>query len=180
MRQLRRNPSFAITSILIVALGIASSVSIFAFVDAALIKPLPYKDPNRLVHLYESIPLGPRFHLSYPDYQDLSARNDVFDGLVAYSPMFGALNLGDRSRLALGEIVTGNYFRMLGVSAAAGRTLLPEDDAPGPHRPPRPRRRQPVLSWDPHRPSRRVAVVGVRVRTRRGQHDRGGLRGVRP
>ena len=62
---------------------------------------------------------------SYPDYLDLKARNDVFDDAVAYSPMFGALNLGERSRLALGEIVTGNYFQMLGVGAAAGRTLLP-------------------------------------------------------
>ncbi len=54
-----------------------------------------------------------------PDYLDLKAQNDVFDDTIAYSPMFGALNLGERSRLALGEIVTGNYFQMLGVGAAA-------------------------------------------------------------
>ena len=57
---------------------------------------------------------------SYPDYLDFKAHNDVFDDMIAYSPMFGALNLGDRSRLALGEIVTGNYFQMLGVGAALG------------------------------------------------------------
>src|SRR5262249_5523043 len=67
---------------------------------------------------------------SYPDYVDLNAENQVFDEIAGYSPMFGALNLGDRSRLTLGEIVTGNYFRMLGVGAAIGRTLLPEDDRP--------------------------------------------------
>jgi len=70
LRQLRNNPGFAMTAVVILALGIASSVAIFAFVDAALIKPLPYEKPGRLVQLFESIPLGPRFHLSYPDYLD--------------------------------------------------------------------------------------------------------------
>jgi macrolide transport system ATP-binding/permease protein len=59
LRQLRKNPGFAVTAILILALGIASSVAIFAFVDAALIKPLPYLDSSRLAVLYESIPIGP-------------------------------------------------------------------------------------------------------------------------
>ncbi|HMB80786.1 MAG TPA: ABC transporter permease, partial [Vicinamibacterales bacterium] len=68
---------------------------------------------------------------SNPDYIDLNAQNDVFDGMVGYSPMFAALNLEGRSRLAMGEIVSGNYFQVLGVPAAAGRTILPSDDAPG-------------------------------------------------
>src|SRR6185295_12255220 len=59
------------------------------------------------------------------------AGNDVFEDLVGYSPMFGAMNLETSSRLAMGEIVTGNYFRVLGVKAAIGRTILPEDDVPG-------------------------------------------------
>ena len=62
LRQLRKNPGFALTAILILALGIGSSLAIFAFVDAALIKPLPYADPTRLAVLFESIALGPRFH----------------------------------------------------------------------------------------------------------------------
>src|SRR6516164_4832422 len=70
LRQLRKNPGFAITAVLILALGLASSVAIFAFVDAALIKPLPYMQSSRLAVLFESIALGPRFHLSYFDYQD--------------------------------------------------------------------------------------------------------------
>jgi hypothetical protein len=63
IRQLRKNPGFAVTAILILTFGIGASVAIFGFVDAALIKPLPYERPNRLVGLFESIPLGPRFHL---------------------------------------------------------------------------------------------------------------------
>src|SRR5258708_19866428 len=81
LRQLWRNPGFAATAIVVLALGIASSVAIFAFVDAALIKPLPYKDPNRLVILFESIPLGPRFHLSYPDYLHCKPENKYFSSL---------------------------------------------------------------------------------------------------
>ena len=64
LRQLRKNPGFALTAILILTLGIAASVAIFSFVDAALIRPLPYQNPSRLVILYETNALGPRFHLS--------------------------------------------------------------------------------------------------------------------
>ena len=56
------------------------------------------------------------------DYLDLRAQNEVFDALVGYSPMLAALNLDGRSRLAIGEIVTGNYFEVFGVGAALGRT----------------------------------------------------------
>jgi macrolide transport system ATP-binding/permease protein len=66
------------------ALGICPSVAIFAFVDAALIRPLPYRDPPRLVALYESTPSGSRFHLSYLDYLDWKRLNTVFSSLEAY------------------------------------------------------------------------------------------------
>jgi len=84
LRQFRKNPGFAATAIVILALGIASSVAIFAFVDAALIKPLPYERPTRLVQLFESIPLGPRFHLSYPDYLDWKRDNKTFSALNVF------------------------------------------------------------------------------------------------
>src|SRR5580658_7718819 len=86
LRQLRKNPGFAATAVLILALGIASSVAIFAFVDAALIKPLPYMDSPRLAVLYESIPIGPKFHLSNLDYLDWKRENNVFSSLNVYSP----------------------------------------------------------------------------------------------
>ena len=75
LRQLRNNRGFAVTAIITLSLGIGTSAAIFALVDAALIKPLPYKQPSRLASLYESIPLGPRFHLSYPDYLDWKTMN---------------------------------------------------------------------------------------------------------
>ncbi|MGA2851217.1 MAG: permease prefix domain 1-containing protein, partial [Terracidiphilus sp.] len=70
LRQLRKNPGFAVTAVLILALGIGASVAIFAFVDAALVKPLPYPDPTRLVAVDESSAGFPRNNLSYPDYLD--------------------------------------------------------------------------------------------------------------
>ena len=86
LRQLRKNPGFAATATLILALGIGASVAIFGFVDAALIKPLPYLDSSRLTILFESIPLGPRFHLSYPDYLDWKRMNKTFSSLDVFAP----------------------------------------------------------------------------------------------
>jgi predicted permease len=71
---------------------------------------------------------------SYADLADLRARNAVFEDMAGHCAMIAAINLPDRSRLTLGEIVTGNYFQVLGVAAAEGRTLLPSDDVPGAER----------------------------------------------
>ena len=70
LRQLKKNPGFTATAILMLALGMCAAVSIFAFVDAALIRPLPYRDPARLVGVYEHIPQCPLCNLSYLDYLD--------------------------------------------------------------------------------------------------------------
>ena len=70
LRQLRKSPGFAATAILVLALGMSASVAIFAFVDAALIKPLPYANPDRLVDVTESAEMFPRANLSYLDYLD--------------------------------------------------------------------------------------------------------------
>src|SRR6185295_14648290 len=95
-----------------------------------LFKPLPVTAPERLVDIFTSDSTGSvSFSTSsYPDYLDLQAQNEVFDAIVGYSPMFAALNLDTRSRLAMGEIVTGNYFQVFGVAAALGRTIQPGDD----------------------------------------------------
>src|SRR4029453_17470676 len=65
IRQLRKSPVFAATSILTLALGLCAAIAIFAFVDAALIRPLPYKDPSRLVGVYERVQVFPQSNLSY-------------------------------------------------------------------------------------------------------------------
>src|SRR5450432_3949198 len=88
IRQLRKNPGFTSTAILMLAVGMCASVAIFAFVDAALIQPLPYPNPIRLVGVYESVPLFPQSTLSYPDYLDWKRLNRVFSSFDAYQPTY--------------------------------------------------------------------------------------------
>jgi predicted permease len=134
LRQLRKNPGFALTAILILTLGIASSVAIFAFVDAALIKPLPYKDPARLAVLYESIPIGPKFHLSYFDYLDWKRENKVFSSLDVYAPYGFMQKTPDGLRPADGASVSAGFFRTLGVTPVLGRDFYSGEDAAAPAR----------------------------------------------
>ena len=135
LRWLRKSPGFTLVAVASLAIGIGFNTALFTIVDALLFKPLPVAAPDRLVDIFTSASgFGPFSTSSYPDYLDLRAQNDVFEDIAGYSPMFAALNLDNRSRLAMGEIVTGNYFQVLGVGAARGRTLLPEDDRPGAER----------------------------------------------
>src|SRR5580658_5759580 len=130
LRQLRKNPGFAVTAILILALGIASSVAIFAFVDAALIKPLPYLDSSRLAVLYESIPIGPKFHLSYLDYLDWKRENKVFSSLNVYAPYGFMEKTTEGLRQADGASVSDGFFKTLGVVPVIGRDFHYGEDKP--------------------------------------------------
>ena len=132
LRWLRKSPGFTVVAVASLAIGIGFNTALFAVVDALLFRPLPVAAPDRLVDLFTSDATGsvPFSTSSYPDYLDLQAQNEVFDGIVGYSPMFAALNLDNRSRLTMGEIVTGNYFQVFGVGTALGRTILPADDRP--------------------------------------------------
>ena len=74
VRQLRKSPLFALTAIAILALGLCAAIAIFAFVDGALIRPLPYRSPSRLVGVYERVQVFPRSNLSFADYLDWKRR----------------------------------------------------------------------------------------------------------
>ena len=131
MRQLRRNPGFATTAVLVLALGICASVAIFAFVDAALIRPLPYKNPNRLVVLFETTTMGNRFHLSYPDYLDWKHSNTVFQSMEVYETYGFTLKTPTGLQAADGASVSAGFFKQLGVIPVLGRNFRPADDQPG-------------------------------------------------
>ena len=132
LKWLLRSPGFAAVAVLSLAIGIGFNTALFSIVDALLFRPLAVAAPGRIVDVYTRGGDGDTYGTSsYPDYRDLEAGNDVFTGMLGYSPSIGALKAGDRSRMALGEVVSGNYFQILGVPAAIGRTLLPEDDRPG-------------------------------------------------
>lgn len=131
IRQLRKNPGFACTAILMLALGVCASVAIFAFVDATLIQPLPYRDPPHLVALYESTPSGPRFHLSYLDYLDWKRLNTVFSSLEAFDYNNDLLNTPTGVQQSEGAMVSAGFFRTLGVAPILGRDFRDGEDASG-------------------------------------------------
>ena len=85
VRQLVKNPGFSLTATMMLALGFCASLAIFGFVDAALIKPLPYRNPGTLMHVTESTEQIPRANLSYLDYLDWKRANTVFTALEAYN-----------------------------------------------------------------------------------------------
>jgi macrolide transport system ATP-binding/permease protein len=128
IRLLRRNPGFAGTAIVILALGICASVSIFAFVDSALIKPLPYKDPHRLVGVYESVGLIPRSNLSYPDYLDWKKANTVFSSLEVWNGRGYMMSTPSGTQLVAGARVSDGFFRTLGVAPLLGRDFYEGED----------------------------------------------------
>jgi len=131
IRQLRKSPGFTCTAVLVLALGMSASVAIFAFVDAALIQPLPYRDQSRLVAVSETAPDYPRALLSYADFADWKSLNHVFKSIDAYA-LNGGFTLSTRSgaEQAAGTRVSAGFFRTLGVSPLLGRDFYPGEDSP--------------------------------------------------
>ena len=130
IRQLQKNPGFTCTAIFVLALGMCASLSIFSFVDAALIQPLPYRDPARLVALYEVNGMFPLSNLSYPDYLDWKQRNRVFDSLDIYQSRGFRLDTPAGAQPARGARVSDGFFRTLGVAPVLGRDFYPGEDQP--------------------------------------------------
>ncbi len=130
LRQLGKSPGFAATAILILALGICASIAIFAFVDAALIKPLPYSNPDRLVDVTESVPMIPHANLSYLDYLDWKKLNTVFSSLDVYTGNSFMLRTQSGTELVPGASVSAGFFRTLGVAPILGRDFYDGEDSP--------------------------------------------------
>lgn len=130
IRQLRKNPGFTTTAILMLALGMGASLAIFGFVDAALIKPLPYRDPSRLVDVSESIPMFSRSELSYPDYLDWKKLNKVFSSMDVYQHTGFILSTPTGVQPARGTRVSDGFFRTLGVTPVLGRDFYTGEDLP--------------------------------------------------
>ena len=128
IRQLSRNPGFTFTAILMLALGMGASMAIFSFVDATLIKPLPYKDPNRLVHVTEKIAVFPRANLSYLDYLDWKQQNQVFTSLDVFAGRGFMLTTPNGPELVSGSRVSDGFFRTLGVVPILGRDFYTGED----------------------------------------------------
>jgi predicted permease len=130
IRQLRKNPVFATTAILTLTLGLCATVAIFAFVDAAMIRPLPYANPSRLVGVFEKVTMFPRSNLSYADYLDWKRLNTVFSSLSAYRGLGLTLTTPAGAQRAAGARVSADFFRTLGVAPVLGRDFVSGEDQP--------------------------------------------------
>ena len=131
LRQWVKYPGFAFTAIFILALGMAVSVAIFGFVDAALLRPLPYASPERLMSVNESNPESPRWPLSYPDFRDWQRLNKSFASLDVYNGTGFLLRTSSGAEPVAGERVSGGFFRTLGVLPMLGRDFNPSEDRLG-------------------------------------------------
>ena len=135
-RMLRKNPGFTCV-VLTLALGIGANTAIFSLTDKVLFQSLPVKDPEQLVVIstFESNSgPEPHFSFSYPMYQDLRDRNHVFEGVIAIGGVPMNVSYGEQNERVRAELVSGNYFQVLGVSPLVGRLFTQDDDqTPGAH-----------------------------------------------
>src|SRR5688572_31029227 len=145
-RQLLAAPAFTLVAVLTLALGIGANSAIFALVDATLLRPLPYRDADQLVTIWERSSATPRGFASPPNMLDWKARSRTFEKIAGFTPSVGSMVVAGREGNAetiSRQWVTAGIFDVLGVAPIAGRTFLPEDEQQ--------RRRSVVISegyWD--------------------------------
>ena len=121
LRQLYRAPGFAVTATIVLALGIGASVAIFAFVDAALLEPLPYADPNQLMAVNESSAKSPLWPLSYPDFVDWQRMNKSLSSLDVFTWAGFLVRGREGAEPVTAGRVSGGFFRTLGLRPILGR-----------------------------------------------------------
>jgi len=129
VRMLARHPGFTMIAVVSLALGIGLNTAIFSIVNAVLLRPLAVDRPAELVAVYTSADSGDAYSSSsYPDFADLAANSSTLEGLTAHTLMFVGIDRGDVTKTTLGEIVSPNYFDLLGVHLAAGRGFRAGDE----------------------------------------------------
>ncbi len=132
LRRLAKNRGFTLAAVLSVGLGIGANTTIFSFLNAVFLRPLPVRDPGQIVAVFTSDFSGPLYGASsYPDYLDFREKSGAFADLAAYTVAPMSLSEGDQTDRVFGELVTANYFALAGVEAARGRVFRPEEEAPG-------------------------------------------------
>jgi putative ABC transport system permease protein len=134
-RAFLRSPSFTVTTVLSLALGIGATTAIYSLVDQVILRALPVREPERLVLIdWKGDPVAKGFGssnlMSYPICRDLQLQVQVFDGVLCRAATTVTLSAGGEPRPAAAEIVSGTYFPVLGVGPALGRVLGVDDDQP--------------------------------------------------
>jgi putative ABC transport system permease protein len=132
LRRMRRAPVLATAIVLTIGLGLGAAAAIFATSKAALVEPLPYAAPQRLVHLWElRAGTDERSPTSYPTLRDWRSRASSLSGLEGYDPINVTVGLGDEARMLRGAQLTAGFFRLLGVRIPVGRDFLQGEDESG-------------------------------------------------
>jgi predicted permease len=129
-RQLGRAPSFAITAVLTLALGIGANTAIFSLVNSLLLRPLPVQNPGQVAELAEALGKGPMFpNFSLPEYKQVRAEaSHSFSGIAAATMGLDGISIkGQQPERILTTYVSGNFFRVLGLKPEAGRLFLPSE-----------------------------------------------------
>jgi predicted permease len=132
LRMLRKSPAFTIVAVLTLALGIGANAAIFTLIDAVMLRTLPVKQPGQLVELFHVHPTGPRLPLTFPMFQELQRRQQVFTSVFGWS-YGGAMHnvqVGDSLTLRGAIAVTGTFYSELGVTPALGRLIVASDADP--------------------------------------------------
>jgi putative ABC transport system permease protein len=135
-RMLLKKPGFTLVAVLTLGLGIGANTAIFSVVNATLLRPLPYSEPERLVQVWETKPRANRWSdwVSYPDFRDWREQNTVFDEIGACRTFAFNLTGSDSPESLPGAYVSASLFTVLGVKPMLGRTFLDEEDRPGANR----------------------------------------------
>ena len=131
-RSLRRTPGFTVVAILSLGLGIGLNATIFSAVNGLLLRPLPVADPDRLVGLFTSDFSGPAYGASsWADLADLRERSRSFEAIVGVALQPVNVGLGGESALTMAQVVSGDFFALVGRPPLRGRLLQPADDRAG-------------------------------------------------
>lgn len=131
VRQLVKRPGYSVTAVFVLALGMAVCAAIFAFVDAALIQPLPYPEPARLVQLAESSDVFAAGNISYLDLVDWKHSQTVFESMAGYKGVGFLMRTPAGTQPILAARVSAAFFNTLGISPELGRTFTAKEEGPG-------------------------------------------------
>src|SRR5579864_7850191 len=127
IRTLAKNPGFAAVAILTLALGIGASTAIFSVVDAVLLRPLPYPNPQQIVTVREQEARGHRAHLADPNFLDFRSQNHTLAGLATFNSGSESISGGSEPvRVDVGYI-TQDFFKVMGVEPFRGREFAPDE-----------------------------------------------------
>src|SRR5688572_9838489 len=131
LRMLAKNPGVSAIAVLTLALGIGANTAIFSVVSAVLLNPLPYKDPDRLVSIWENVPEHGRWRAAPANFFDWKKQNTVFEDVAAFGGSTMTLTGDGEPQQLMGTRVSDGYFAVVGAAPMLGRAFLPEEHEPG-------------------------------------------------